>query len=640
MPKVAIVEDEFIVALDIKSFLERSGYSVSGVYSSGDDLLADIESQGPDLILMDIKIRGSMDGVDTSLLVHERYGIPVVLLTAYADDETIARAKITQPFGYIIKPFDERELKTAIEIALYRSGMERKLKQSEERYRKLFHEGISANFLSDLSGGVQEANKAFRNLIGLPPDSPLPPLDSLAAEKASLASFLDMVNATGRVELAELPLRSLDGRDLIVLANAVLLFDQCGKPCGMQGELIDATERRRLEERLVIAQKMEAAGKLAGGIAHDFNNILTAIIGYSNLLADELPAESPGKGDVEGIRKAADRASSLTKRLLAFSRRQPFTPKIMNLNEAVQDFERLLRRIFPENVGLSLQLSPAVPSIVADPAQIEQILLNLAFNAKDAMPGGGEMRIGTASVRLDAPKPVGLDTLAPGDYATIGVSDTGTGIAPEIIDKVFEPFFTTKPREQGTGLGLSTVYGIAKQLGGAVEVQSAVGKGARFSVWLPVASPAAAKEEREGEESPWPKAPGAVVLFVDDDEAVRDLAARLLAKGGHRVLVAANAGEALLIAESYGAAIDLLITDTIMPFLDGRSLARRLCAASPDLAVLFISGHANLDAAEGQGRFLPKPFSEAELAEAVTAALAGSSRRKSAADQDEPKASL
>jgi PAS domain S-box-containing protein len=642
MPRIAIVEDEFIVALDIKSFLERSGYSVAGMYASGEDLLGEFELKRPDLVLMDIKIRGALDGVETARLVHDRYRAPVVLLTAYADDETISRAKITQPFGYIIKPFDERELKTAIEIALYRAEMERRLRDSEERYRNLFYEGISANFLAEQEGQVTEANQAFRILIGIGAEAPLPSLSELVPETSALSSFLDMVKAGRRLELSELPLRSIDGRELIVLANAAAVKDSEGRPCGIQGELIDATERRKLEERLVLAQKMEASGKLAGGIAHDFNNILTAIIGYSNLLADELPEGDPARKDVEGIRKAAARASDLTRRLLAFSRRQPFSPRPLDLNAAVQEVERLLRRILPENVSLSTALWPKETKILADPAQIEQIILNLAFNAKDAMPEGGELSVSTSLKSLNEPQAVGLDALAPGSYAVLRVSDTGTGIAPEILDKVFEPFFTTKPREQGTGLGLATIYGIARQLGGAVSVESKPGEGATFRVWFPLKESAEDAAETKLDESVPPAAAAAVILFVDDDEAVRSSASRILAKGGHRVLSASNAGEALLIAESYGTSIDLLVTDSIMPFMDGRSLARRLSATLPDLGVLYISGHPMPEVElEKEGHFLAKPFSEAELTKAVSAALAMSAERRAlaAVDQDGPRAS-
>jgi two-component system, cell cycle sensor histidine kinase and response regulator CckA len=622
MPRIAIVEDEYIVALDIKNFLERSGYSVAGVFSSGEELLERFGEIKPDLILMDIKIRGGLDGVETARLVHERHRAPVVLLTAFADDDTIARAKITQPFGYIIKPFEERELKTAIEIALYRAGMERLLLESEERYRNLFHEGISGNFLADGDGRVTEANRAFRALVGIGSDDPLPSLEDLVPDGGALSAFMGTIATGRRLELEELPLRSIDGRDLVVLANATAIYGPDGKVAGTRGELVDTTERRRLEERLFQAQRMEDAGKLAGGIAHDFNNILTAILGYSNLLADELPSEGAVRDDIEGIRKAAGRAANLTRQLLAFSRRQPFSPRNLDLNGAVQDVERLLRRILPEDVLLSFTLSRRPASIIADPAQIEQILLNLALNARDAMPSGGELRISTSVEFLDSPRAVGIETLDAGAYVALGIADTGSGIAPEILDRIFEPFFTTKPKDRGTGLGLSTVYGIARQLGGSVGVASKPGQGAAFSVWIPYASEEGAGEEARPSESLWPELPAATILFVDDDEAVRALASRLLAKGGHRVLVAANAGEALLIAEGHGNAIDLLVTDTVMPFMDGPSLARRLRAMLPGIGLLFISGHpGKATELESLGGFLPKPFSEAELALAVTRAL-------------------
>jgi hypothetical protein len=630
MPGIAIVEDEYIVALDIKSFLARSGYKVAGMFSSGDSLLAVFESMRPDLVLMDIKIRGSLDGVETARFVHEKYRTPVVLLTAYADDETIARAKITQPYGYIIKPFEERELKTAIEVALYRAGMERRLMESEARYRNLFYEGISANFIADDGGLVIEANAAFRSLLGIGPNDALPRLDAIVPDREAFSMFRELVASGKRMELEELQLRSPNGRTLVVLANTAVVLDAEGRAVGMRGELIDMTERRKLEERLSLAQRMEATGRLAGGIAHDFNNILTAILGYTNLLADELPQGTPAGDDVEGIRRAADRAAHLTRQLLAFSRRQPFTPRALDLNLAVQDAERLLRGILPDDILLSFALSSRPASIVADPAQIEQVLLNLTFNARDAMPKGGELRITTALEALDSPQVVGLDTLLPGMYATLEVSDTGTGIAPEIIDRIFEPFFTTKPRERGTGLGLSSVYGIARQLGGSVSVSSKIDEGAVFRVWIPFSPSSGSDTEIREKESPWPESSaGATILFVDDDEAVRTLAMRLLARGGHHVFVAANAGEAILIAESHRPGIDLLITDIAMPFMDGYSLSKRIREMIPTIGLLFISGHAGSEM-EANKPFLEKPFTEVQLARAVTRELDAVSQRKTA----------
>ncbi len=621
-PGIAIVEDEYIVALDIRNFLERSGYRVLGLFPSGDEILEQFEQLQPDLVLMDIRIRGSMDGVETARLLHDRWGAPVILLTAYADEETIARAKLTQPFGYILKPFEERELKTAIEIALYRSAMERKLRESEERYRRLFHEGLSGNFLTDASYIAVDTNPAFRRLFGIGEDEVLPALSDLFPDAAAWQSFRAGLLLSGKLEHLEFAMKRRDSKEVFVLANVGLVLDEKGNVAGIQGELSDLTERRLLEERLGQAQRMEAVGRLAGGIAHDFNNILTAIIGYSNLLSDGSEKWPEFREDVEGIRKAAGKASSLTRQLLAFSRRQPVSPKILDTKVLILENERMLRRLLTENIALSLSLDEETPSIFADPTQMEQILVNLVVNAKDAMPEGGRLHIASRIEKLRAPRTVGLDTLPAGAYAVISIHDSGTGIKPEIISRIFEPFFTTKPKDKGTGLGLSMVYGLAKQAGGGVEASSPPGSGALFRVWIPAAPrPALPLTEEKRESIPVP-ARLATILFVDDDEELRNLAERLLGRLGHRVLSADNAGEALLIAESQGRPIDLLVADVVMPYMDGYSLARRLGAMLPGLKVLYVSGYPDRSQDEAAiGRFLAKPFSELDLAVAVEKAL-------------------
>jgi hypothetical protein len=571
---------------------------------------------------MDIRIKGELDGLETARLVHERWGAPVIFLTAWADEETIARAKITQPFGYILKPFEERELKTAIEIALYRSDMERRLRESETRYRRLFHEGLSGNFLSDLDGGIIEANSAFRRLFGFAEGEKLPDLPSLFSDAAAWQSFRRGLETSRSLELAELRLKGPHGNEVLVFANAAMVFDEGGQASGIQGELSDITDRKRLEERLGQAQRMEAVGRLAGGIAHDFNNILTAVIGYANLLETEGDLSEAVKNDVAGIRKAAGKATALTRQLLAFSRRQIVSPKVLATNDLVRDMERMLRRVLTESIAFSIGLDDSTPPVFADPTQLEQVLVNLVVNAKDAMPKGGRLQVATRRERLESPRDVGFDMLPPGAYAVIAIRDTGTGIPPDIIGRIFEPFFTTKPKDQGTGLGLSMVYGIVKQNGGGIEVTSVPGQGSVFSVWIPAApSPAVAAVEEVLETVPPPSRP-CTILFVDDDEEVRGLAERLLGRIGHRVLPAANAGEAILIAEGQGRHIDLVVTDIVMPFMDGYSLSRRLGAMMPGLRMLFISGYPDRSAdPEAAGRFLAKPFSEAELAAAVEKAI-------------------
>ena len=434
---------------------------------------------------MDIRIKGSRDGVETARLVYERWKTPVILLTAYSDEETIARAKITQPFGYILKPFEGRELRTAIEIALYRAVMERKLRESESRYRRLFQEGPSGNFLTDENWSIIEANSAFRRLFGLGDEDEIPSLAGLFPDEGSWQSFKAELMASRKLQLAELSLRGRDQVEIVVFANFALVYDVSGSLVGIQGELIDVTERRRLEERLAQSQKMEAIGRLSGGIAHDFNNILTAIIGYSNLLADELPQSTEVVDDIEGIKKAAAKAAGLTRQLLAFSRRQPISPQRIDLNALVQDTEKMLRRLVSEHVSIQMELGDSLPSVYADSTQLTQILVNLVVNARDAMPQGGAIRLSTRAELLREPRSVGLDTLPAGTYVLVSVGDSGCGIAPEILDRIFEPFFTTKAIDKGTGLGLSTVYGIAKQTGGSIEVASRLGQGSSFTVWLP-----------------------------------------------------------------------------------------------------------------------------------------------------------
>ena len=451
--RIAIVEDEYIVALDIRNFLERTGYRVCGIFPSGDELLTRYEEIRPDLVLMDIRIKGSRDGIATASLLWERWDTPVIFLTAFADEETISRAKLTQPFGYIIKPFEERELRTAIEIALYRAAMEKRLRDSEERFRRLFEEGMSGNFLADAEGRLVEANPAFRRLLGLPQEGPLPRLEELFPDAASWQSFRTGIEASGSLRLAELTMRKPEGSELLVFANVTLLGGGKGVPSGMQGELSDLTEKRHLEERLSQTQRMEAVGRLAGGIAHDFNNILTAIVGYASLLEGENDLSDSVRDDLEGIRKAAGKASSLTRQLLAFSRQQAVSPRRLDTNEIIRDMEKMLGRILGESITFTLNLEPSAPPIYADPSQVEQVLVNLVVNAKDAMPDGGRLLVSTRRVKLEAPAIVGMDTLPAGDYALLTVRDSGTGIKPEIITRIFEPFLHDQGQGQGHGPG-------------------------------------------------------------------------------------------------------------------------------------------------------------------------------------------
>ncbi len=385
-------------------------------------------------------------------------------------------------------------------------------------------------------------------------------------------------------------------------------------------------ELSQAQDQLRQAQKMEAIGKLAGGVAHDFNNLLTAITGYSELImSSDLAQGDPVRGNVEQIRQAADRAASLTGQLLAFSRRQMLHPRILNLNVVVANIDKMLRRLIGEDIDLVTVLAPALGRVKADPGQLEQVLMNLAVNARDAMVQGGKLTIETADVELDGAYALRHLAVRPGPYVMLAVSDTGCGMDAETRSHLFEPFFTTKERGKGTGLGLSTVYGIVKQSGGNIWVYSEPGRGTTFKIYLPrveeaaeaLVAPAASITPARGSET---------LLVVEDDEAVRSLARKVLERQGYTVLEARDGDEALAIGEGHAGPIPLMLTDVVMPGRSGRDVARQLAAVRPDMKVLYMSGYTD-NAIVHQGvldpgiAFLPKPFTPDALARKVREVL-------------------
>ncbi|MCC7350341.1 MAG: response regulator [Phycisphaerales bacterium] len=371
-------------------------------------------------------------------------------------------------------------------------------------------------------------------------------------------------------------------------------------------------ELRDREAQLLQAQKMEAVGRLAGGVAHDFNNLLTAITGYTELLLSRLGDDNDLSHDVQEIKRAAERAAELTRQLLTFSRKQVILPKVLDLNALVGDVERMLQRLIGEQIRLLTDLDTQPLPILADPSQIEQVVMNLAVNSRDAMPKGGTLTIGTQ--RLEA----GSDRIPPEcrscnqDMALLSVADTGVGIDPRTMQHIFEPFFTTKDPDKGTGLGLSTVYAVVKQVGGGIQVNSEVGQGTRFDLFVPLAQQAVVAPQSKVAEQPRPQI-NATLLLVEDQSIVRKLMRRLLQAEGYTVLEAPHGREAIRVARAHSGPIDLLVTDVVMPEMSGQQLARELVALRPDLRVLFVSGYADSDlyhevAGQGTGHFLQKPF--------------------------------
>jgi PAS domain S-box-containing protein len=402
-----------------------------------------------------------------------------------------------------------------------------------------------------------------------------------------------------------------------------------GQRTGSLVLLRDVTERRMLEEQLRQAQKMEAVGKLAGGVAHDFNNLLTAIIGFSALAEDDLPEDSPARPSLAQVRRSAEQAASLTRQLLAFGRRQLLQPEAIDLNDVVRQMEPMLRRLIGEDVTVRAEYGEPMPIIDADRTQLQQILLNLAVNARDAMPAGGHLTIRTGRLTVGGRFEGGPD-LPDGEYVWLEVSDTGQGIPPEALHRIFEPFFTTKAFGQGTGLGLSTVYGIAKQSGGDVMVTSTPGSGAIFRVLFPAtaASAPGAVAAVPHEET---EAPPGTVLLVEDDKAVRDFVGEVLRNSGWTVVTAATPAEALAMAARQALHLDVLVTDVVMPGMNGGELADRLLDLRPQLRVLFISGYDDEEMASrglvSAGReMLAKPFTPGQLRARVRALVLASAR--------------
>ncbi len=397
-----------------------------------------------------------------------------------------------------------------------------------------------------------------------------------------------------------------EGKERWVVIESRMSEEQ-GSPSSLIGTVLDITERKRLEDELRHAQKMEAVGRLAGGIAHDFNNLLAIIQGSAELVQRRV--EAP---EIEDILQAADRAAALTRRLLAFSRRAVVRAKVLDVNDVVMDAARLVRRVIGEDIRIRLELSGELGHVLADPAQLEQVVMNLVLNARDAMPGGGVLTIRTANV---APDRVG----DAGEQVLLAVSDTGVGMDESTRARVFEPFFTTKPVGQGTGLGLSTVFGIVTQSGGRVQVESQLHQGSTFSVFLPRVEKES--EPPEPRSSQPPLTGNERILLVEDDDRVRLVITRMLEAAGYQVVTAEHAERALRIAEASSEPFDLLLTDVVMPKMSGRELAQRLYASGRVRSLLYMTGHAPSDGEGPDATQLFKPFSERDLLGTVRLAL-------------------
>ncbi len=580
-----------------------------------------------DIVLLDLSLPDA-DGMETITRTQEQFPeLPLVVMTGLDDEATAVKAVRHGAQDYLVKGRGDGHLiLRAMRYAVERKRSEEALREANEKLQAVIDTAPVAIYTLDFEARVKSWNAAAERMFLFTEAEVLDHLlpNVLEEDQEQTLSIYQRVMAGEDLRGAETRRRRKDGKVIYVSMWTALLRDATGKANGFLAAVTDISERKQLEEQLRQSQRIEAVGRLAGGVAHDFNNLLTIITGYSDLLLTKMPEFEPLRRNVEEIKKASGRAASLTNQLLAFSRRQVLQPKIVDLNEIVADMNKMLRRLIPEDTELVVNLDAEIGRVKADPGQIEQVIVNLAVNAREAMPGGGKLIIETANRELDEVYCRQHMSVKPGHYVMLSVSDTGLGMAPEVQEHIFEPFFTTKTGK-GTGLGLSTVYGIVKQSSGDIWVYSEPGFGTCFKIYLPRVQDAELTSEVPVRQAA-PARGRETILLVEDEETVRMLVREILQNNGYSVLEARNGAHGLELARRYNGKIHLLLTDVVMPQMSGRELAEKLAPLRPDTRILFMSGYTD-DAVVANGTiapgsdFIQKPFTPDALARKIRVLL-------------------
>ncbi|MEW5988169.1 MAG: response regulator [Chloroflexota bacterium] len=633
MTSVLIVEDERIVAKSLQSTLQAAGYDVPAVVATGEAALQAIARTQPDLVLMDIRLEGGMDGITAARHVRFDYDVPVIYLTAYSDRELLEQAKTSEPIGYLVKPFEDEDLLTTIEIALHQytanyRRTETALWEQEARFRAIFEKGAVGIGLADMSGRFLETNAALQNMLGYS-----------AAELRGL-SFLEVTHpderdrdgklfaelVAGQRDYYQVEKRYVrkDGRVVWGRPNVSLVRDSHGQPQFAIGVVDDITERKEAEERSLQQERLAAVGQLAAGIAHDFNNIMAVIVLHSQLLQRARSLSEKDRQRLATIHQQANHASRLIQQILDFSHRSTMERGPLDVLPLLKEMVKLWQRTLPENVRLHLSYDQDEYVLNGDPTRLEQVFMNLAVNARDAMPNGGALEIRLARLNLlpeDRPPVPGM---LPGAWLSLSFSDTGAGILPGVLPHIFEPFFTTKVGGRGTGLGLAQVYGIVHQHDGYITVESQPGWGTTFTIFLPLL--AEGIETAVAPEAPIHVTGAATVLVVEDELPVREALRETLLGLGFRVWHCSDGPAALRLFNQRGPEIDLVLSDLVMPGMSGLELFQSLKARRPDVRMMMMTGYplaGGGDALLEQGvlDWLPKPFTADQLAQKIEAAL-------------------
>jgi two-component system, cell cycle sensor histidine kinase and response regulator CckA len=620
--QILVVDDEGLIADDIQRRLERLGYAVPAIASSGEEALRFARTTAFDLVLMDIRLQGEMDGIATAQALKDELQTPVVYLTAHADADTVSRATVTEPLGYILKPIGDLNLRSTVQIALYKHEMERRVRASEAWLSTTLRsvgEGIVA---TNAAGEIVFVNAVAEQLSGWTSAEAMgrPLMDVLQLREESagrgagnpvLDLFPDqrrsylLISKTGNTTPVEVSYS--ENRSQREWLGSVLVVR-------------DIRARREMEARLIQSQRLEAIANLAGGLAHDFNNLLMVILGYAEELETELKDDHDRERATE-IKQAATLAGSISKQLLTLSRRELLSAEVLDINGVIGEIQPLIARSLGTGRALGLELGSSGGLVRGDRNRLTQVFLNLALNARDAMPRGGEMRISTSLVDIDAKSRKSRDC-RPGRYVRIQVTDSGQGMDEPTLARIFEPFFTTKQAGAGTGLGLAMVHAIVIHHEGYIGASSEFGKGTSFEILLPLAEP----QQKAGEprEAATRDESAPTVLLVDDEDGVRRLMHGCLKREGYQLLEARDAEEAELIAKACPGPIHLLVTDVVMPGLSGPQLAKRLKPLRPEMKTLFVSGCAIAElggAGSPPAEVLAKPFLAPELAKRVRSML-------------------
>ena len=640
---ILIVDDDKGTCRSLKLIFEKKGYETE-MASTGGEAIEKVRRRFFNLALLDIRLPDT-EGVQLLAALKEIHSdMVIIMMTAYASMETAMRALNEGAVGYITKPLNMDEVLAAVREAvekqrlviknreLYqmarrelaeRKRAEKALRHSEEKFRRAFRASPDWIVIDTLSDGRYiEVNENFLRMTGYRREEVVGRTSielGIWVDPEDQARVLRTVQEEGSLRDLEVRHRMKSGEIRTFLMSSERI-DLEGETC-LISVCRDITDYKSLQNQLMESQKMEAIGRLAGGLAHDLNNVLTVIISCSSFLLMDIGQDDPLRQDAKEIKKAAKRAANIIEQLLVIGRRRVVEPRQMSLNACVADMEEMLKRLIGEDIHLVTMLDPGIGLLKADTGQVEQVIMNLVINARDAMPQGGKLTIETKNVRIDESYAGKQELMPPGHYVMLSVSDTGKGMDAETQCRIFEPFFSTKASGKGTGLGLSTAYAIIKQNGGHISVDSEPGQGTTFKFHLPridgVAEPDNLPELQieplEGSET---------ILLVEDDDMVRNSAPRILRRYGYRVLTARGGEEALGVCEQHKGPIHLMVTDVVMPSMNGNELSVRLEPLRPNTRVLYISGYsddciAERGMPEPQENFLRKPFSAELLARRV-----------------------